>query len=242
MLKYSINIVVCLAVLCLFIMAGCDDTPSETNLSSKNSGSASVNDGFTFLNLGAGSRYSRSLRDQLQESLGPDAVYRYTPIDLDINYPGFIEAYFKPIHQLNRKLNDERGARVEHNTVKLMFRYPQKKSRLFKKVELLFSGQSQKPLFFHIIARKEGSGILETMREKYGIPQEISWSHQPGKSFFWQTDRDYLIVSRVLDRFGDPEYRIAIYYGANVEALIKWEQNQIKQSEDKRKRAGQTAF
>ena len=53
---------------------------------------------------------------------------------------------------------------------------------------------------------------------------------------------DFLIVSRVLDRFGDPEYRIAIYYGTNIDELIKSEQRRVQQREDKRKKAGQTAF
>lgn len=228
-------ILVCLWIIAPFIFIGCDEKPSQPISSADATG-------FTFLNLSADSRYSRSLRDQLSASLGPDAVFTRTPIDLETNYQGFIEAYFKPIHQFNLLLNDDRGARVEHDTIKLMFRYPQKKSQLFKKVQLLFSGQSQKPLFFYIISRKEGSGILETMRDKYGAPEEITWSHQPGQSYFWQNEQDYLIVSRVLDRFGDPEYRIAIYYGTNIDELIKGEQGRIQKSEDKRKQAGQTAF
>lgn len=233
--KRSFYILVCLLINSILFFIGCDDNQSET-IPSANA------DSFTFLTLGADSRYSGSLRDQLRDSLGPDAMVKRTPIDLAINYPKFIETYFKPIHQFNLLLNDDRGARVEHDTVKLIYRYPQKKSRLFKTVQLLFSGQSRKPLFFNIISRKEGGGILDTMRQKYGEPKEITWSHQPGQSYFWQNDMDYLIVSRVLDRFGDPEYRIAIYYGANIDELIKWEQRQIQQREDKRKKAGQTAF
>jgi len=216
-------------------MAGCDDKEPAA-VAPPNSTS------FTFLELGADTIYSKSIREKLKDSLGSDAVDTRTPIDLEINYPGFIKENFQPLHRFNQLLNDASGARVEHDTIKLMYRYPQKKSRLFKSVELLFSGQSKKPLFFNIISRKEGSGILETMQEKYGDPEEIKWSHQPGQSYFWQKNMDFLIVSRVLDRFGDPEYHIAIYYGTNIDKLIKSEQRRVQQREDKRKKAGQTAF
>jgi len=216
-------------------MAGCDDKePAAVAPPSSTS--------FTFLELGADTIYSKSIREKLKDSLGSDAVDTRTPIDLEINYPGFIEENFQPLHRFNQLLNDASGARVEHDTIELMYRYPQKKSRLFKSVELLFSGQSKKPLFFNIISRKEGSGILETMQEKYGDPEEIKWSHQPGQSYSWQKNMDFLIVSRVLDRFGDPEYHIAIYYGTNIDKLIKSEQRRVQQREDKRKKAGQTAF
>lgn len=216
-------------------MAGCDDKkPAAVAPSSSAS--------FTFLELGADTIYSKLIREKLKDSLGSDAMDTRTPIDLEINYHGFIEENFQPLHRFNQLLNDASGARVEHDTIKLMYRYPQKKSRLFKSVELLFSGQSKKPLFFNIVSRKEGIGILETMQEKYGDPEEIKWSHQPGQSYFWQKNMDFLIVSRVLDRFGDPEYHIAIYYGTNIDELIKSEQHRVQQREDKRKKAGQTAF
>lgn len=217
------------------LITGCDDKkpaavkpPSTTE--------------FTFLELGADTIYSKSIRDKLRESLGSDSKATRTTIDLEINYQGFIEDFFQPIHRFNQLLNDASGARVEHDTIKLMYRYPQKKSRLFKSVRLLFSGQSKKPLFFNIVARKEGSSILETMREKYGDPEEIKWSRQTGQSYFWRESNDFLIVSKVLDRFGDPEYRIAIYYGDNIDELIQSEQQRIQQSEDVRKKAGKTAF
>ena len=218
----------------LFI-AGCDD--KKPAAIAPPSGAS-----FTFLELGADTIYSKSIREKLKNSLGSDAVDTRTLINLEVNYPGFIEENFQPLHRFNQLLNDAGGARVEHDTIKLMYRYPQKKSRLFKSVELLFSGQSKKPLFFNIVARKEGSGILETMHEKYGDSEEIKWSRQPGQSYFWQNNMDFLIVSRVLDRFGDPEYRIAIYYGTNIDELIKSEQRRVQQREDKRKKAGQTAF
>ncbi len=133
-------------------IAGCDDKKPAA-IAPLSSAS------FTFLELGANTIYSKSIRDRLKDLLGSDSVATRTPIDLEINYPGFIEENFQPLHRFNQLLNDASGARVEHDTIKLMYRYPQKKSRLFKSVELLFSGQSKKPLFFNIVARKEGSGI-----------------------------------------------------------------------------------
>lgn len=231
----SLSAIIILLMISGFFIAGCEDkepvAPSRSTTTS-----------FTFLELGANTLYSKSVRDKLGDSLGSVAVANRTLVDLEINYPGFIETYFKPIHRLNQFLNDAAGARREHDTIKLMYRYPQKKSRLFKNVELLFSSQSKKPLFFKIVARKEGADIIDAMREKYGAPKETKWSHQPGVSYYWEKNNDFLIVSRVLDRFGDPEYRIAIYYGTNIDELIESERRQIRQSEEKRKKAGRTAF
>jgi hypothetical protein len=217
------------------IIAGCNDPETPVP-------SGSTAPSFTFLELGANTIYSKAVRDKLTNSLGAVAVARRTPIDLDINYPGFIETYFKSIHQRNQLLNDAAGARREHATIKLMYRYPQEKSRLFKNVELLFSSQSKKPLFFKIVARKEGADIIDAMREKFGAPREIKWSHQQGVSFYWEKNTDFFIVSRVLDRFGDPEYRIAIYYMTNIDELIESERRQVEQYEEKRKKAGRSAF
>ena len=74
---------------------------------------------FTFLELGADTIYSKSIREKLKDSLGADAVDTRTPIDLEINYSGFIEENFQPIHRFNQLLNDASGARVEHDTIKL---------------------------------------------------------------------------------------------------------------------------
>jgi len=231
----SISSSIFLLIIGTFFISGCQDNePSESSRSAPTS--------FTFLELGANTIYSKSVRSKLGNELGSVAISYQTPIDLEINYPGFIEKYFKPIHQLDQLLNDAAGARREHPTIRLMYLYPQKKSRLFKKVELLFSSQSKKPLFFKIVARKEGTDIIEAMHEKYGPSKETKWSHQPGVSHSWEKNGDFLIVSRILDRLGDPEYRIAIYYGTNINELIGSEQRQIKQSENIRKKAGRTAF
>ncbi len=216
-------------------VTGCDDKTPPPEASSTATG-------FTFLNMGADTVLSRSVRDNLGNSLGTAAVSYQTPIDLEINYPGFIETYFPPIFKRNRQLNDAANARREHDTIKLMYRYPQEKSRVFKKVTLLFSGQSRKPLFFKIVAGKEGADIIDTMQKKYGAPKKIKWSHEPGTSYLWRKDNDFLVVSKVRDRFGDPEYRIAIYYGSNIDELIDAERRKIQENEEKRKKAGRTAF
>jgi hypothetical protein len=231
----SILISISLLLIGAVFISGCQDNESGDS-------SRSTPTSFTFLELGANTIYSKSVRSKLGNSLGSVAISKQTPIDLEINYPGFIEKYFNPIYRLDQILNDAAGARREHQTIRLMYRYPQKKSRLFKKVELLFSSQSKKPLFFKIVARKEGADIVDAMREKYGSPKETEWSHQPGVSYSWEKDEDLMVISRVLDRFGDPEYRIAIYYGTNINELIGFEQRQIKQSENTRKKAGRTAF
>ena len=111
---------------------------------------------FTFFDLGVDSELTDNIRDELRDKLGSDAIERRSPLDLTINYKGFIQQYFKELDELNKRLNFPPGERVEHNTIKLRYRYAQRKKVPFKYVELVFSGYTEKPLLFKISSRKEG--------------------------------------------------------------------------------------
>lgn len=198
--------------------------------------------GFTFFGLGADSPYNKQVRNRLSEALGSDAVGTRTPMDLSVNYPGFLKDHFPKLGALNHRLRDEAGARVEHHTIQLTYRYARRKNRPFTYVELLFSGYTRTPLYFRIKANKEGSDIIETFRQKYGQPRGIDWSAQGGSSLVWQEENDFLITSETTDRFGDPAYLIVIYFIDNIERLVETERLDSERREEEQKQAGKTAF
>ena len=101
--------------------------------------SRSQTEGITFFDVGAETVFSDALRDRLRKSLGPDAIAYRSTIDLEFNARGFLQREFPILHDLNQRLNTPAGERVEHDTVKLMYRYAVKENLPFSYVELVFS-------------------------------------------------------------------------------------------------------
>lgn len=199
-------------------------------------------EGFTFLDLGENSNFSDAVRDNLRDQLGPDAIEKRTPLDLSINYEGFLKTHFPSLYELNRKLNSPVGERIEHNIIKLTYRYARKKKVPFEYVELVFSDYTKKPLIFRIRTKKEGAGIVDVITRKYGDAKTIIWEMEKGKSVFWEKNRSVLIISIKDDRFGNPEYHTTIYYVPSIENLLLREQQEAKQREEEIRKTGKTAF
>lgn len=199
-------------------------------------------EGFTFFDIGAGSVYSESTRNRLRGKLGTSVVETRGLIDLTIKYQRFFEKNFPQLYRLHQQLNDADGARVEHNIIKLTFRYAQRKKSPFYYVELVFSENSRHPLFFRIKSKKEGADIVETLKAKYGNADRIEPSETDDTILSWTEKKDRLIILITKDRFGDFEYHIMIYYVDNIEKLISFELEERKKKIEPRKKAGQTAF
>jgi len=161
-------------------------------------------DSFTFFDLGGQSALSKSVRNDLKQRLGRHAIEHRSIIDLDINFYGFLKKYFPSLYELNQNLNSPPGERIEHNTVKLMYRYARKENVPFDYVELVFSNYSQHPLLFRINFQKDEANIIETLKTKYGEPRLIDWKDENGQSMYWKKNNDVLIVSLVPDQFGNP--------------------------------------
>ena len=198
--------------------------------------------GFSFLDLGENTAFSNEIRDKLRDQLGSDAIEKRTPLDLSLNYKGFLKEYLPSLYDLNRKLNSPIGERIEHNTIKLTYRYAQKKGVPFEYVELVFSNYTKKPLVFFIKSKKEGSGIVDVIAKKFGKPKTILWKKKTGKSLYWTKNRSVLIISIMYDRFGNPEYHTTIYYVPSMENLLLRERQEAKQREEEIKKTGKTAF
>ena len=197
---------------------------------------------FTFFELGTNTKLTEDIREDLGKKLGRDAIERRSILDLNTNYPGFIKKYLPKINELNRELNFPPGERVEHNTVKLMYRYAQKKNAPFDYVQLVFSEYTKTPLLFKINFQKDETGIVETLKTKYGPPQVIDWKEENGKSMVWTKNMDLLLVSEVPDQFGQHEYQIVIYFVQNLTQLIEIEKNEREKREQQRATSGKTAF
>jgi hypothetical protein len=103
-------------------------------------------DNFTFFDIGENTIISGKLREDLNKTLGDDAIERRSILDLEINYEGFLKEYFPDLDKLNKNLNSPPGERVEHNTVKPMYRYTQNKNVSFDYVEMVYSEYTRRPV------------------------------------------------------------------------------------------------
>lgn len=208
----------------------------ETHLSNKEPA------GFSFLNIDENTKFSNDVRKQLSDTLGPDAIERWTPLDLNVNYKGFLKKYFPELYELHKKLNSPIGARVEHDTIQLTYRYARKRNAPFDFVKLVFSNLTQRPLFFLIESRGAGPDILDAVTKKYGEAKTIHWDDKSGRSYYWEKNRSVLILSVSSDRYGHPVYQTAIYYVPSLEELVIAEQEKIKRQQEVIKKTGKTAF
>ena len=171
-----------------------------------------------------------------------DAIAKRSLLDLEINYPGFLQEYFPALQALNLQLNPPTRARVDHNILKLMYRYARKKNLPFDYVELIFSNYSQLPLLFKIDFKEDEANVVQTLKTKYGEPRLIDWKDNTGQSMYWRKNKDVLIVSLVPDQFGNPEYQIRIFFVENIQALLKQEMTDKEKQEQRRAKSGQQAF
>ena len=224
--------------LSLLLLCACGEKKEPAADQSAKGGSES----FTFFDLGKSSRFSDGVRKNLNRQLGNDAIARRSPLDLEINYYGFLKEYFPSLQALNTELNPSSARRIEHNIVKLMFRYARKEDLPFDYVELLFSNYSRHPLLFKINFKKDEANIVETLKSKYGDPQLIDWSNKSGQSMYWDKNEDILIVSLVPDQFGNPEYQIRIFFVENIKALLAAESVEKEKQKSQRAKSGKTAF
>ena len=214
----------------------------EKNEPAKDPGARAQSESFTFFDLGKNSKLSKSIRSDLRQRLGRYAIEGRGIVDLEINYYGFLEQYFSSLNELNQALNSPAGERIEHNIVKLMFRYARKENLPFDYVELLFSNYSQHPLLFRINFKQDEANIVETLKSKYGAPRPIDWKNRGGQSMYWKKVNDILILSLVPDQFGNPGYQIRIFFVDNIKSLLAIESAEREKQKGQRAKSGKTAF
>jgi hypothetical protein len=237
--KTALFAILIIIIVLIPILISCSDSQEQDDATAP---AAVMPESFTFFDLGINARLNRKVRQELGNKLGRDAIEHRSIMDLEINYKGFLNNYFPGLNELNQRLNFPPGERVEHNTVKLMYRYAQRENAPFDYVELVFSEYTKTPLLFKINFQKDETGIVETLKTKYGPPQVIDWKEENGKSMVWRKNMDLLIVSLVPDQFGHHGYQIVIYFVQNLKQLIEIEKNELKKIEEQRAKSGKTAF
>lgn len=199
-------------------------------------------DSFTFFDIRKNTIISGKVRKGLNKILGDDAIEPRNIINLEINYEGFLKDYFVDLDKLNKKLNSPLGERVEHNTVKLMYRYMQNTNVSFDYVELVYSEYTRRPVLIKIHFKKNGLNTIETLKQKYGAPESINWGGETSKSLYWKKSNDLLILSFVPDQFGKPKCQIIIYFKNALEKLLEDEQKEKEKTRRERTKSGKTAF
>lgn len=215
----------------IFGVGGCGgDNQEPANPDGRKGESAS----FTFFDVGRDSLYSEKMRRSLAKKLGNDAISFRNTVSLETNYPGFLKAHFPDLYGLNRELNSEIDERVDHNTVRLTYRYARKQEVPFDYVGILFSNYSKKPLLIQIEFDQDRLGTLNQLKSKYGSPGEIGWRRGGGKTFFWEKQQDYMLFSLVPDQFGQPEYRIDIFFTSNLRQLTLAERDELRKRNEQK--------
>ena len=199
-------------------------------------------DSFTFFDIGKNTIISGKVRERLNKILGDDSIEPRNTIDLEINYEGFLKEYFADLDELNKKLNSPLGERVEHNTVKLMYRYMQNKNVSFEYVELVYSEYTRRPVLIKIHFKKDALNTIEILKEKYGAPESINWGGETSTSLYWKKSNDLMILSFVPVHFGKPKCQIIIYFKNALERLLEDEQKEKEKTRRERTKSGKTAF
>lgn len=83
---------------------------------------------------------------------------------------------------------------------------------------------------------------MNTLKKKYGPPQQIKRPDKDFQTLFWRKEKDVLIASLIKDRFDRPEYLFCIFYAKNIENLVQREKIERKDKVKKIEDAGKTAF
>ena len=190
---------------------------------------------FSFLDVGINTLYSTKLRHRLGSILDDDSIQKNNTIDLGINTETFINDYFPDFDAINLKLNTPPGERVEHKSIKLMYRYAKNKELAFNYVEFLFSEYTLTPLLIRVHFKQDNLGIRETLEQKHGTPSKLNWDkNQPlATALYWEKNHDLMILSTIPDQLGRLTYEINIYFADRLKDLIETESTlrQIKKGQ-----------
>lgn len=214
----AILMFITLALVVWLFVAGCSDEKALHEQEVK-----TYPETFNFMDVGINTSYSRPLRQRLGDLLGADSVQGNNTINLGINRENFLNDYFPAFYSINQTLNTPPRERVEHKSIKLMYRYAQKKGLGFDYIEFLFSEYTLSPLLIRVHFKFDDFGIGQMLTDKYGKPESLEWDKdQPhSTSKFWEKNGDLMILSTIPDQLGRPNYEINIYYKNRLEDFIK---------------------
>lgn len=227
-----------LALFFCFLIFGCSDDGLVADSAVK-----TLPESFSFMEVGTNTIYSRKLQQRLGHLLGADATQGNNTIDLEINTETFLADYFPGFHTINEKLNTPPRERVEHKTIKLMYRYAKDKGLAFSYVEFLFSDYNLTPLLIRVHFEYDDLGIGETLKQKYGAPRGIDWdkSQPNATALYWERNGDLLVLSTIPDQLGRPTFQLNIYFADRLKNLIETE-SALKHKEEGKAPTVKTVF
>lgn len=194
--------------------------------------------GFSFLELGADSIFTRKTRNMLADRLGPDRMEAWTPIDLVGADVRFFSELFPEMVRMNRVMKFADGTLAGKKTLKVTYRYARNKELPFHMIRLAFLENTKRPLFFRAKLKGEGTVFPGLLAEKYGKP--ALFEGDGAEYRYWNSEEELLVVARRKDRYGKDEYHIAIYFLDSVRALAA-EVETAKGLEETKKRGAETS-
>jgi hypothetical protein len=199
-------------------------------------------DTFTFFGLGPSTKISGELRDRLETLLGDGSVETRTTIDLTMGDVEDFVSHFPRLQALHEALNHLPRHRVEHDTIQLTYRYARRQNVPFDRISLVFSGESETPLFFSLYSKRDGADFIETIKTKHGDPVIIGGGEADARALYWQKEDALLIISITRNRIGFDEYNFGIYYLDNLAALAETERLAREAAEREKEKSGELAF
>lgn len=208
------------AGLLIATLGGCGSSAPPTG------GGKRLPDTFTFFDVDANSSDGEPLRRTLGDHLGREAFAGKDVLDLAVLPDLSLDRFFPALGDLNRQLNPDPRARKEHAISSLTYRYPQAHYPTFTYVRLIFSALHRHPLVIVINANSQAGSIVETLSSKYGPPQVNHLDGDEPALWSWERDGDQLVVNLHHNKFGRPEYIIAIFYVERIKELLRAERAQ----------------
>jgi len=188
-----------------------------------------VPESFQFMDIGANTIIDSEVTNGLRAALGSDAIDRNSTINMELKYSGFLKAYYPDLAKLNQRLNVNDVVRKEYPATKLTFRNTRQRSTIFDYVELIFDHASGCPLLIKMIAKKEISELIETVKDKYGPPEKTAISDGKSWSLSWRKNNDVFVIARIMGRYDQPEYHMMIVYTNRLEQLLARSGNEEQQ-------------
>ncbi|MFP4085667.1 MAG: hypothetical protein ACLFUL_02650 [Desulfobacteraceae bacterium] len=179
-----------------------------------------VPESFQFMDVGANTVMDSGVRDRLRAALGSYATNPRSTIDLELKYKGFLKAYYPDLAGLNQRLNVNDVVRKEYPATRLTFRNTREHNTVFDYVEFIYGHASGCPLLIKMNTKKEISGLIDTVKDKYGPPEKIPISEGKSWSLSWRKNEDVFVIARITGRYDRPEYHMLIVYANRLERLL----------------------
>ena len=199
-------------------------------------------DGFSFFDIRSDTVLSRSLRANLADQLGPDAIARRGLIDLVVLDAAFTQTHFPQIYRYHQAFNPAFGVRREHAVTTLTYRRARLQGLPFKLIRLVFDQHSGKPLYLVVEPSGQDPGLFTTLEGKWGAPARLDGSREGNHVLAWRKPDEILTGVSIRRRGGRIERQVRIYFMANIGGLVEQVHAATEDQRRRTDKAKQRAF